>query len=88
MGTTEDLKNKELELKIENEDKKEDSKRIMTWVVVTFLMLFILLVLFAPSLGLQMAESSVINTLTITGIPALVGIVMVFFGADAYAKKR
>ena len=86
MGRTDDLAHKELELKIENEDKKEDSQRYMTWVALSFLMFFPIIayigIYFLPS-----GEDFVRSIATIW-IPATAAIVMTFFGAEAYAKRR
>ena len=87
MGRTEDLANKELELQIENKDKKEDSQRQMAWAAITALIFYGAFTLIAACFSLPIKENLIISLGTIW-IPATAAIVMTFFGAEAYAKKR
>ncbi len=74
-------------LKIENEDKREDSMRKMSWFTLIGMLLYPALIVFCDIYGLKLAIT-ILGSLAETYFITTSGIISVFFGSSAYIKKH
>ena len=73
-------------LRFENEDKREDAQRTMTWFALGGLLLYPALVVGCFLFSME-AAAKVLGDMAATYFVSVAGIVAAFFGAQAYAKK-
>lgn len=74
-------------IRLENEDKKEDAQRAMTWFALMGMLLYPFAVMGAIALG-GMEAAKVLGTMSATYFVSVAGIVGVFFGSQAYSKGK
>jgi len=74
-------------LRIENEDKKEDAQRRMTWYALFGMLLYPIAVVAASSVGLDTAVTT-LGTMAAAYFVSVAGIVMAFFGAHAWKRRN
>ena len=67
---------------IDNNDKKDDAQRRMTWIALLGMLMYPFLVLLGDYFGIPHASD------LISGMSAVYAIIMVFFGANAYIRTR
>lgn len=73
-------------IRLENEDKKEDAQRNMTWFALAGLLLYPIMIIICNVTGQDVASDN-LTTIAPTYCIAVVGIVAAFFGAQAYKGK-
>jgi hypothetical protein len=73
-------------VRLENEDKKEDAQRNMTWFALAGLLLYPVMIILCNVTGQEMAADN-LTIIAPTYCIAVVGIVAAFFGAQAYKGK-
>lgn len=73
-------------IRLENEDKKEDAQRNMTWFALAGLLLYPVMIIMCNVTGQEIAAEN-LTTIAPTYCIAVVGIVAAFFGAQAYKGK-
>ena len=71
----------------ENEDKKEDQIRAMAWFALWGMLLYPILILLTSIVGVESA-ASIIGDIAPTYFVAIAGLVVAFFGAQAYSKSK
>jgi|GEM_PF-250116 len=71
---------------MENEDKKQDAQRNMTWFALAGLLLYPVMIILCNVSGQSVAADN-LTTIAPTYCIAVVGIVAAFFGAQAYKGK-
>ena len=71
---------------MENEDKKQDAQRNMTWFALAGLLLYPVMIILCSVTGQDVASDN-LTTIAPTYCIAVVGIVAAFFGAQAYKGK-
>lgn len=74
-------------LDIENEDKKSDSQRKMTWFALICMLIYPFFVVLSDLFQLDIA-SHIIGEMSSIYFIAVSGIVMAFFGVNAYTKVK
>ena len=84
--TDEELNKQERMIRMENEDKKEDAQRNMTWFALAGLLLYPVMIILCNVTGQEIAADN-LTTIAPTYCIAVVGIVAAFFGAQAYKGK-
>lgn len=72
---------------IENNDKKDDAQRRMTWTALIGMLLYPVLVILADTFGIPHA-SDLISGMSAVYFASVSAIIMVFFGANAYIRSR
>ena len=72
---------------IDNNDKKDDAQRRMTWIALLGMLMYPLLVLFGDYIGIPHA-SDLISGMSAVYFASVSAIIMVFFGANAYIRTR
>lgn len=84
--TDEEFDMQERFTRLENEDKKEDAQRNMTWFALAGLLLYPVMIILCNVTGQEIAADN-LTTIAPTYCIAVVGIVAAFFGAQAYKGK-
>jgi len=84
--TDEELNKQERMIRMENEDKKEDAQRNMTWFALAGLLLYPVMIIMCNVTEQEIAAEN-LTTIAPTYCIAVVGIVAAFFGAQAYKGK-
>lgn len=74
-------------IEIDNNDKKDDAQRRMTWTALVGMLMYPLLVLFGDYIGIPHA-SDLISGMSAVYFASVSAIIMVFFGANAYVRAR
>lgn len=72
---------------IDNNDKKDDAQRRMTWTALIGMLLYPVLVILADIIGIPHA-SDLISGMSAVYFASVSAIIMVFFGANAYIRSR
>ena len=72
---------------IDNNDKKDDAQRRMTWTALIGMLLYPVLVILADMFGIPHA-SDLISGMSAVYFASVSAIIMVFFGANAYIRSR
>lgn len=74
-------------LEIDNNDKKDDAQRRMTWTALVGMLMYPILVLIGDYIGIPHA-SDLISGMSAVYFASVSAIIMVFFGANAYVRSR
>lgn len=74
-------------LEIDNNDKKDDAQRRMTWAALIGMLMYPILVLIGDYIGIPHA-SDLISGMSAVYFASVSAIIMVFFGANAYVRSR
>ena len=74
-------------VEIDNNDKKDDAQRRMTWVALLGMLMYPFLVLLGDYFGIPHA-SDLISEMSSVYFASVSAIIMVFFGANAYIRMR
>ena len=72
---------------IDNNDKKDDAQRRMTWIALLGMLMYPFLVLLGDYFGIPHA-SDLISGMSAVYFASVSAIIMVFFGANAYIRTR
>ena len=72
---------------IDNNDKKDDAQRRMTWTALIGMLMYPVLVIIADMFGIPHA-SDLISGMSAVYFASVSAIIMVFFGANAYIRSR
>ena len=72
---------------IDNNDKKDDAQRRMTWIALLGMLMYPFLVLLGDYIGIPHA-SDLISGMSAVYFASVSAIIMVFFGANAYIRTR
>ena len=72
---------------IDNNDKKDDAQRRMTWIALLGMLMYPFLVLLGDYFGIPHA-SDLISGMSAVYFASVSAIIMVFFGANAYIRMR
>ena len=72
---------------IDNNDKKDDAQRRMTWIALLGMLMYPFLVLLGDYFGILHA-SDLISGMSAVYFASVSAIIMVFFGANAYIRTR
>ena len=72
---------------IDNNDKKDDAQRRMTWIALLGMLMYPFLVLLGDYFGIPHA-SDLISAMSAVYFASVSAIIMVFFGANAYIRTR
>ena len=94
-GVIQELKNKKSNyvklqkdlVDIDNNDKKDDAQRRMTWTALIGMLMYPVLVIIADMFGIPHA-SDLISGMSAVYLASVSAIIMVFFGANAYIRSR
>ena len=74
-------------IRLENEDKKEDAQRAMTWFALTGMLLYPFAVMGAIAFG-GFEAAKILGSMAATYFVSVAGIVGIFFGSQAYSKGK
>lgn len=74
-------------IEIDNNDKKDDAQRRMTWTALVGMLMYPFLVLLGDYIGIPHA-SDLISGMSAVYFASVSAIIMVFFGANAYIRTR
>lgn len=74
-------------LEIDNNDKKDDAQRRMTWTALVGMLIYPILVLIGDYIGIPHA-SDLISGMSAVYFASVSAIIMVFFGANAYVRSQ
>lgn len=74
-------------LRLDNEDRKDDSQRWMTWFALTGMILYPLVVVTCDALDLDKA-SNLVSDMADMYFVSVSAIVMAFYGANAWTSTR
>lgn len=74
-------------LRLDNEDRKDDSQRWMTWFALTGMILYPLVVVICDALNLDKA-SNLVSDMADMYFVSVSAIVMAFYGANAWTSTR
>ena len=74
-------------LRLDNEDRKDDSQRWMTWFALTGMILYPLVVVTCDALNLDKA-STLVSDMADMYFVSVSAIVMAFYGANAWTSTR
>ncbi len=77
----------EKRLKIENQDKREDSQRNMAWFALAGMLLYPFAVVLANWMGLESAPN-ILGDMAPTYFVSVAAIVAAFYGTQAYSSKN
>lgn len=83
----EEMAHVEKMIQIENNDKKEDAQRGMAWFALCGMLLYPFAVVYATYLNLNNA-ATVLGSMAATYFVSVAGIVMAFFGTQAWQKTQ
>ena len=81
------LRLQDLKSDIENEDKKEDAQRMMSWFALFGMLLYPSLVVLSSWFGIEKA-ANVLGDMAPTYFVSVAAIVAAFFGKEAYVKSK
>jgi len=84
---SEELKYKETELRIENEDKKEDAQRKMAWASLAGMLTFPVIVILSSFIGLDKA-AEILGDMAAVYFVSVAAIIAAFYGKEAYTKGK
>ena len=76
----------ERQIRLENEDKKEDAQRNMAWFALAGMLLYPFAVVLAVAFGLDSA-AKILGDMAATYFVSVAAIVAAFYGTQAYSKK-
>ncbi len=79
------LRLEDLKSDIENEDKKQDSQRLMAWMALIGMIFYPIVTLVADALGLK---ADILESMADLYFIASAGIVAAFYGKEAYLKRK
>jgi|TARA_R110000744_G_scaffold38320_3_gene87766 hypothetical protein len=82
----EEFKLEERQIRLENEDKKEDAQRNMAWFALAGMLLYPFAVVLAVAFGLDSA-AKILGDMAATYFVSVAAIVAAFYGTQAYSKK-
>ena len=74
-------------VEIDNNDRKDDAQRRMTWVALLGMLMYPFLVLLGDYFGIPHA-SDLISGMSAVYFASVSAIIMLFFGANAYIRIR
>ena len=74
-------------VEIDNNDRKDDAQRRMTWIALLGMLMYPFLVLLGDYFGIPHA-SDLISGMSAVYFASVSAIIMVFFGANAYIRTR
>ena len=74
-------------VRLDNEDRKDDSQRLMTWFALLGMVLYPLIVVLCDALDLDKA-SNLVSDMSDMYFVSVSAIVMTFFGANAWARVK
>lgn len=74
-------------LRLDNEDRKDDSQRWMTWFALTGMIIYPLVVVACDALNLDKA-SNLVSDMADMYFVSVSAIVMAFYGANAWTSTR
>ena len=83
--TEEELAMKEEQIRIENEDRKQDAQRRMAWVAILAMVLY---PVFAVAAGFVGLDVSFLVDMSDIFFIAVAGIVAAFYGKEAYMSRH
>ena len=81
-----EFKLEERQIRLENEDKKEDAQRNMAWFALAGMLLYPFAVVLAVAFGLDSA-AKILGDMAATYFVSVAAIVAAFYGTQAYSKK-
>ena len=82
----EEFKLEEQQIRLENEDKREDAQRNMAWFALAGMLLYPFAVVLAVAFGLDSA-AKILGDMAATYFVSVAAIVAAFYGTQAYSKK-
>jgi hypothetical protein len=82
----EEFKLEERQIRLENEDKREDAQRNMAWFALAGMLLYPFAVVLAVAFGLDGA-AKILGDMAATYFVSVAAIVAAFYGTQAYSKK-
>ena len=82
----EEFKLEEQQIRLENEDKREDAQRNMAWFALAGMLLYPFAVVLAVALSLDGA-AKILGDMAATYFVSVAAIVAAFYGTQAYSKK-
>tara|TARA_B100000780_G_C21126343_1_gene457141 strand:+ start:2489 stop:2830 length:342 start_codon:yes stop_codon:yes gene_type:complete len=82
----EEFKLEERQIRLENEDKREDAQRNMAWFALGGMLLYPFAVVLAVALSLDGA-AKILGDMAATYFVSVAAIVAAFYGTQAYSKK-
>lgn len=85
--TREQMEKVEWQVRLDNEDKREDAQRRMAWFALSGMILYPFAVVLSTIAGLEEA-TKVLGDMAATYFVSVAGIVAAFFGSQAYAKGK
>jgi hypothetical protein len=85
--TNEELEKHERMLKIDNDDKREDAQRNMSWFALFGMLLYPACVILADWIGLDNA-AGVLGDMAPTYFVSVAAIVAAFYGKEAYVSRN
>lgn len=77
----------EEKIRLENEDKKEDAQRKMSWFALSGMLLYPFAVVLAELVGLENA-SKILGDMAATYFVSVAAIVMAFYAKEGYVKGK
>lgn len=83
--TQEELAMKEEQIRLENEDRKQDAQRRMAWVALFSMIFYPVVVLIAAFIGIDI---SFFVDMSDVYFIAVAGIVAAFYGKEAYMSRH
>ena len=84
---SDEMRRKANELRIENEDKKEDAQRNMAWWALGGMLTFPLTLILTSYLGLSDA-ASILRDIASVYFVSVAAILAAFYGKEAYTKGK
>ena len=85
--TKEEMEKMEWQVRLDNEDKREDAQRRMAWFALSGMILYPFAVVLSTIAGLEEA-TKVLGDMAATYFVSVAGIVAAFFGSQAYSKGK
>jgi len=85
--TQEEMEKMEWQVRLDNEDKREDAQRRMAWFALSGMILYPFAVVLSTIAGLEEA-TKVLGDMAATYFVSVAGIVAAFFGSQAYSKGK
>lgn len=85
--TPEEMEKMEWQVRLDNEDKREDAQRRMAWFALSGMILYPFAVVLSTIAGLEEA-TKVLGDMAATYFVSVAGIVAAFFGSQAYSKGK
>jgi len=87
LPTQAELDREERMIRIENEDKRQDAQRRMSWYALAGMLLYPFAVVLASFIGLDKA-STILGDMASTYFVSVAAIVAAFYGTQAYTNKK